>query len=580
MIRFDWLRNSKTLIAIGIIIILLVYASYFIMGEDSVLQIFDGLDSNHVYLKLGGEGDGFLEPSTFSGRPVGGLPRHPDYVPDVMDLLFEIFPPFYADLVNRILISLLAYAGMLLLIGHLFREYRDQHGFELYRIGSSLVFGLCWFWPYAGISVAGLPLIYYAYDTAERKFTLSILLAVLYALYSSLALVGIFLLAALGIWELVHVIQKRGSLKRTLLIVILGVVYLLDNLPLFMAVLKPLFVSHRADMAMAKVYPSLWEAARFALQTLAFNAGHNSGYPTLIIAAFVIALIIARVKKTEVSKSVRGFLLAYLAIGAVTFFFGNELVVSVQEKIPVLGMLQLQRFYWLLLPIQYLFLFETLRLLDKLELRHAAVILLVAQLLFVGYKITFNYRQLAKDILGKDNQNISYSQFYSPELYDEIEDYIAKPQSSYRVVSVGLDPAVALYNGFYTIDAYYSGGYPLEHKRQFGRMMEDELAKNSTLASTFYDWGSPCYLFSDDIDKQIGYTGGYCVPIIRKDSDLTISDLDIDPELLATMNCQYVLSALPIMNAAEIDLKFEQSFTDPGSPYEVFLYSVDIDAKR
>lgn len=572
--RFDWLRNSNTLIAFGVLIILLVYASYFIMGEDSVLQIFDGLDSNHVYLKLGGESKTTVGSQRMFAQPVGGVPAYPDRVKDIQSLLYKLFDPYYADVVNRILISLLAYAGMLLLISHLFREFREQNGFDFYRIVTSLIFSLCWFWPYAGISVAGLPLIFYAYNTSDSKFLRSILIAVVYALYSSLPLVGIFLIPVLALFEFIRIINKSGSLKRVLLLVMLGVIYLLDNLPMVMSVLKPLFVSHRADIDMAGVYPSIRESALFALKSSSFSTGHNSGYPTLIITAFLITLILAKVNKVEVSKAAKGFLLAYLGIVAVTFIFGNELVVSVQEKIPVLGMLQLQRFYWLLLPIQYLFLFETFRLLNRVKLKKAALALLVLQLLFVGYKITFNYRQLAKEIIGRENKNVSYSQYYSPELYGEIEDYIARPQSSYRVVSVGLDPAIALYNGFYTIDGYYSGGYPLEHKKEFGKMMEDELAKNSTLASTFYDWGSPCYLFSDDIDRQIGYPGGYGVPIIREDSKLVIRDLDINPEILSSMNCQYVFSALPIENAAGIDLEFERSFTDDESPYEVFLYSV------
>ena len=43
---------------------------------------------------------------------------------------------------------------------------------------------------------------------------------------------------------------------------------------------------------------------------------------------------------------------------------------------------------------------------------------------------------------------LSWDEFYSPELFDEIDNAISLPKESYRVVRIGMQPAVSQYNGF------------------------------------------------------------------------------------------------------------------------------------
>src|SRR5699024_1332127 len=49
-----------------------------------------------------------------------------------------------------------------------------------------------------------------------------------------------------------------------------------------------------------------------------------------------------------------------------------------------------------------------------------------------------------------DFNMLTYNEFYSVELFDEIKDYIGKDPASYRIVNIALHPAIAQYNGFYT----------------------------------------------------------------------------------------------------------------------------------
>ena len=75
------------------------------------------------------------------------------------------------------------------------------------------------------------------------------------------------------------------------------------------------------------------------------------------------------------------------------------------------------------------------------------------------------------------------------------------PEEEYRVASIGLHPAIAQYNGFYTLDSY-NNFYPLSYKYEFRKIIEKELEKNKTIRIYFDEWGGRCYLFTDELGKH------------------------------------------------------------------------------
>ena len=86
---------------------------------------------------------------------------------------------------------------------------------------------------------------------------------------------------------------------------------------------------------------------------------------------------------------------------------------------------------------------------------------------------------------------------------DEIAKAIGREKSDYRIVSVGMNPAVSLFNGFYTVDGY-STDYPLEYKHEFREIIKDELAKDEGVRGYFDDWGNRCYIFSAELPVSTG----------------------------------------------------------------------------
>ena len=83
------------------------------------------------------------------------------------------------------------------------------------------------------------------------------------------------------------------------------------------------------------------------------------------------------------------------------------------------------------------------------------------------------------DFVHEYNLNdITYKEFYSEELFDEIEKYIEKDKQSYKVVSIGIHPSIADIM-VYTLDGYLTN-YDLDYKHQFREIISPELKKMKT----------------------------------------------------------------------------------------------------
>lgn len=158
----------------------------------------------------------------------------------------------------------------------------------------------------------------------------------------------------------------------------------------------------------------------------------------------------------------------------------------------------------------------------------------------------------------------SFKQFYAVNEFKKIDEYIGKSKSSYRVVSIGLHPAVAQYNGFYTLDTY-NNFYPLSYKHQFRKIIARELDKNKTIKKYFDQWGGRCYIFTAELGKSYE---------IKKNSQKKLHHLHLNTVVLKKMGGKYVFSAVPILNAEQDGLHFLKSFTDKDAAWKVYLYHV------
>ena len=161
--------------------------------------------------------------------------------------------------------------------------------------------------------------------------------------------------------------------------------------------------------------------------------------------------------------------------------------------------------------------------------------------------------------------------YYSPKLFNDIKKWIGKDQSTYRLGSIGLHPAVPAYNGFYTIDGY-SNFYSLEHKLDFRTIIEPEIKNNKHLLYKFDAWGNRCYLFSLELLDKWNHRDY----IIAKDTNILINKLNYNFNKMQSMGCEYIISTVRINLLNNPNLILKKQFIHSSSPYSIFLYELVI----
>lgn len=158
---------------------------------------------------------------------------------------------------------------------------------------------------------------------------------------------------------------------------------------------------------------------------------------------------------------------------------------------------------------------------------------------------------------------ISFKAFYANNIFEKIDKTINIDKSSYRVASIGIHPAIARYNGFYTADGYLPS-FPLQYKKQFRKIISKELDKNALLKKSFDNWGSRCYIFADDV----GYN---FIPDKKSNKMITIN---INPQALHALNIQYIFSSYEITNATDNSLEFSCLYKDSQAAWNIYMYHV------
>jgi hypothetical protein len=126
---------------------------------------------------------------------------------------------------------------------------------------------------------------------------------------------------------------------------------------------------------------------------------------------------------------------------------------------------------------------------------------LVAAFLFASVSIQASYNYYPLN--GKIREMVNFSEVqsisdYFQELnYKELKIKLGgDPTESISVLSYDLDPAVASFNGFLSLDGY-SNNYNLEYKEKFRTIIRYRLARDPVARSYFDDWGSRAYLLSE-----------------------------------------------------------------------------------
>ncbi|MBT2681026.1 hypothetical protein J7E38_18710 [Bacillus sp. ISL-35] len=550
-------EKENKFIILSLLVISVFVSPYFILGNDAHIRVHDNLDSNLAWYKILAE-SGQIAGSAESVIPqvINGLPRNAlgsEF--SLIVWLYVWFPTMIAYGISQSITRFFAFLGMYLLLKDHFIPERER---TLIRVGTALAFALTPFWPSGMLSTLGMPLALWAFlhirqgnGKGSHYLTLTLL-----PFYSSIVLGFFFFLSAMGILWISDAIRKKTFNWRFLVaIVYMTSVYLIADYRLVYSFLFDSEPNSRDEYFHARL--SFFHSVKLTFKNFLFGHTHVMTVHTLIILPVIIAAMLI-VWKHRRWKNERIFVLLFLLnflFSAWYAFWFYKGWVHLTERFHFLDTFNFARYHFLRPLIIYILFAVGLRILWEEKVLHKSVPLLIGAQIIL---LLFSNEEIVH------SKKPSVSEFYAEKQFEAIKDHIGKPQSSYRIASIGLHPAIAQYNGFYTLDTY-NNFYPLKYKHKFRKIIENELEKNKKIRTYFDEWGGRCYIFTDELGKHY---------MFKKNSKKRIKNLDIDIEPFKQMGGEYIFSAVPIDNAIENDLKLDAIFTSDASAWKIYLYQV------
>ncbi|MDC3418511.1 DUF6044 family protein [Aquibacillus salsiterrae] len=559
----EMLQNQKkeTIYLLVATFILAMFVSpLFLLGQDAHIRVHDNLDSNLAWYRVLSEsGEMFGEIGSTIPQIINGeLPRS-TYGTEFSGIvwLHAVFPSMTAYAISQLLTRVFAFIGMYLLLKRYVVKEEDA---ALIRVGVALAFSLTPFWPSGMLSTLGHPLALWAFLNIRAKdyrlrnwLTLGLL-----PLYASFVLGFFFFLVLVqAIWLYDFFTKRKVNIAFLGSIAFMTSIFLAVEYRLVASILTVHEPMHRIEFISSR--HDLWHSIKLSLKN--FFLGHTHVMtvhaPVILPILFMTFFLIIFKKKGKEEKAFLYLLVFNYALSLWYALWFNQMWRPLKEEIELMVTFNFARFHFLR-PLVIYVSFALGCLILWRKGRKWRLIVWTAILAQVLVLIPFN-EEIKYGIYYKTP---SFREFFAEKQFQEIEDYIGKPQANYRVASIGIHPSIAQYNGFYTLDTY-NNLYPLSYKYEFRDIIANELEKNTTLRKYYDEWGSRCYIFVDELGKNYDF---------RKNSDKTIKDLALNTDAFIEMGGRYVFSAVPILNAPANNLQLEKVFNHPESAWTIYLY--------
>ncbi|WP_053364605.1 DUF6044 family protein [Bacillus sp. FJAT-27251] len=548
---------EQRLIITALIMLVLFLSPLFILGENAHIRVHDNLDSNLAWYKVlveSGQLTGDIDariPQVINGE----LQRNAFGTEfSLIVWLYALFPTMTAYALSQAITRIVAFWGMYLLLK---KHFIADPKWAVINVGASLAFAMTPFWPSGMLSTLGMPLALWAFlniRNGENSWKNYLVLSLL-PLYSSIVLGFFFFLSAMGVLWLVDGVRGKGwNWAFLLAIAYMTIIFMLVEYRLVYSFLFDHEPNSRDEYFHARL--TLGQSIRLTFKN--YFLGHNhvlTIHTTIIQPVLFLALFFVCLKKRWNQE--RTFLFLFIlnfVLSAWYAFWFYKGWLPFTERFHFLDTFNFARYHFLRPLIIYVLFAISLRIIWQSGRlwKRAVPWLIAAQIILLAFS--------NEEIVYQNKPSVK--EFFAEDQFEQIKEYIGLNQEDYRVASLGLHPAIAQYNGFYTLDTY-NNFYPLTYKYQFRKIIEKELAKNKTIRTYFDEWGGRCYLFTDELGKHY---------MFKKNTKRKLENLELNMEPFKEMGGRYLLSAVPIENASENGLALDRVFDDKRSAWKIHLY--------
>jgi hypothetical protein len=584
------IRIMKNIYHILAIISINIWLSpYYFLKENTKVMIHDNLDSYPNYIVSARTGFCFNQ-EVDTVLTVLGCHNFPSSIYLIV-ILAMFLKPFQVYMITQVISHHIAYIGMYLLVKNHVLKNKEL---EFIAFSSGLLFALIPFWPLGGLSISGMPLLLYIYKNKfngdfKRRYWIIIIII---SLYSIFLVFSIFLYFSLFLYLIFNRMKLGETIKdqiENFKPILLGfLTTLIVNYSFIISIFQgKIQESHRNEFK-----KTLFENSNFynLSSNLFFNGQYHAGSVPSILVYFLLLNLLAILIITfwknndhiEKQKIKINLLLKlwffYIAISILFAVLKIKLIEPILTIFPIIKIFQFDRFY-VLMPLLLIVIFATsleliidimgskTKLNIKIIVSGCLLITLILSMSLIQHQgATIENPLFRNPILDlESSKGMSYADFYSEELFSKIKSNLETLEDNFRVISLGIHPAIAIYNGFKTLDGYLTN-YDLSYKIEFRKIIEKELEKSDTLKNYFDNWGSRCYLFSSELGLNYMYT---------KDLNRKVSNLEVNVSQIFNLSGKFILSAVEIINYEALEVKFINIFEDDKSPWQIYVYHID-----
>lgn len=479
--------------------------------------------------------------------------------------LFYFFDPYYAYIINVIFIHIIGFIGVYVLSNQTITIKDEKLKFITCTL-ISLIYSYQLEYPNFGLSLAILPWILSIILVNQKIKWYHYLIVIIIPFTTLFTHYGVFLLIFLFLYLFFEKFYIGSWNKKILyLIMYLVPVYILVEYRLILAFFgDSSFVSHRTEHNLSKLNIS---DAIIPFFKLLVNGYYQAPYFTHILILF---LIILKLLKIKIDKNMIFILSLFLIFCSLSIFYNTIYFNFISQKIKIFKMLDMSRFYTVTPGfVLVLYLYSLNHIFSKnIKYLNYFVVLLLSINLYLNIRHNHTFKDFFKKIVNISSKpemntiNHAYlDEFYAQDIFNKIKAKI-NYNTSFRVGSIGLHPGIALFNGFYTIDGVISN-YPLDYKKKFRKIIENELNKNEKIKKYFDEYGNRAYLFSSELSQT---------HLFLSSQMPTIKNLELDNIVLKQLNCKYIFSSVIIENADK--LNWNKVLEIQNNTYRIIVYEI------
>ena len=557
------------------IVLLGELAVFLIAGEQhTYIGVHDNLDIHIADYKLLKDNHAFFK-QAMQMPILGGISR--DFLLSefyLYSLIHALLPTFAAYITGYFLKIIIALVGGYLLgkdiLGKEFAEV------EWIVVLSSLTYGLLPVYPAFSFSFTSIPLLIYIIrrleNSGEKRYFLYLFF---YPMISYFTFFGPFIVGYIMIYLIYRSIKNRRiDLKLLLGSLFLCLGYVLIEYRLFRLIFMSGEPTIRDTMAFSN--RDALGILKLVFEGFVYNMFHCEDVHRIVVLPIVIISLIVinagYIKRGEYRQILKNYInLVFI------FILFNSLVYGLQEceivreaffaLVPPLKGWQFDRTIFFNPFLWYLEIaLIAIRAVRQRVKAVPPIVVGVTFLVVVGTQTLYNdfyntiYVNAYRIIKGKESETLSYGEFFSAKLFEEIKadiDYHGE-----YAVAYGYHPAVLTYNGIATLDACLSHYYQ-SYKEDFREIIAPALDRSDDAREYFDGWGGRAYIFSPTTES---------IWLASRTKEVTDHNLYIDPEAFRKLGGRYVFSRIELDNADDLGLILINSYTEASSPYTIWVY--------